>query len=423
MLKYKFIVIKMIKNQKKINSRFFIVMVLYFILVIDSCVYINFNISNENILKNYYNKNIESQIVTSSEIYSEQISIFISGKYSLIRQSYLTNDTNIYKGFDYNDPAFTDCSIFIGASNGIVPKIYPSPYGVDIFSTENLIINKPFFGFLYYETKSSTNTTMYGRSRRALKIIQETFNIEIFELDNQGMDNWYPFIGYYPNWSLILDEISDNAPKDGYWGALNIGRLKSEDYLKNNHISVSLIMFQTMEYLINGINLTEQYFGYSLKNYKFSFLENNSLNNLIANLFTILGGQMNGTDLSSIGFFDVNSFIYGGSKVIMSILQYEGDSKGIEKYGNYYKFNLSTAMGINKNISKSLSPSSKIYNGFIGALFTTIDVSVYSADIVSWEPKYLNWSTYLLDTIKLLAFLTNQDINVSMIENYSLILS
>ncbi|MHA1339837.1 MAG: BatD family protein [Promethearchaeota archaeon] len=383
---------------------------------------INSNIIDSNVIEDK-DKFPNAQIVTGSEIYSEQISAFVGGQYSLIRQSYLTNDSNIYKGFDYNDPAFTDCSLLIAMSNGIMPKLYPSPYGESIFSSKNLIVTKPLFGFLYYEQESSTNTTIYGRSRRALKIIQETFNIEVIELDNQGIEYWFPFVGYYPNWSIILDEITYNVPKDGYWGALDVERLSSESYLNHNHISASIIMFQTMEYLINGINLTEQYFGFSLKNYKLGILEENSINNILGNLLSIMGTDLSGSDVSSLGSFDINSFIHGGSKVLATFLQYEGRLEGIEKSDNNYQFNLYRAINYDAEKNGPLSPSSKVFNGIIGALFTSMDISIYSADIVSWEPEYLNLSSYLIDTLELITFLTNQDINISMIENYSIAIS
>ncbi|MBD3352049.1 MAG: hypothetical protein GF364_11235 [Candidatus Lokiarchaeota archaeon] len=90
-----------------------------------------FNSSNSNKINymNDYPLSPEPSDVAGSEVYSEQISVFAAGRSSVVRQSYVTNDSNIFKNFDYNDPGFLECSLFIAASNGISPSMYPFPYG------------------------------------------------------------------------------------------------------------------------------------------------------------------------------------------------------------------------------------------------------------------------------------------------------
>ena len=75
--------------------------------------------------------------VAGSEMYSEQLSAYIAGDTSIIKQGYITNDSNILKGFDFNDPAFHECSVLIASSNGITPEMFPgSSTGVVNYNPE-----------------------------------------------------------------------------------------------------------------------------------------------------------------------------------------------------------------------------------------------------------------------------------------------
>lgn len=409
------------KNWRKLNRKTTLTLIMIFILNVP---YLFNYIASVN-FQNYSYQNLKTMtevpnasIVSGSEVYAEQISAYVAGSTSIIRQSYITNDSNMFKNFDYKDPGFTDCSVLIASSNGITPNLFPQPMGSSIFSSENFFTRQPFFGFLYYNTTNTkSNTTIIGRANRALNVIRETFKIDLIMLNNSGFTNWYPFIGYYPDWNNILTIMTYNTPKDGYWGALDIDRLKSSNYLNNNHISTFILMLTSMELIKEGLSLSEQYFGFDLTEFSFSFMQETSINNVLGGLLGLLG--VGSPSLSSFGTLDINSFINGGSYVLATVLQYEGHPNGIIKQGNNYEFDLSKAMNYNFSVNGSLKPSNKIFNGLIGALLTEIDISVYNGEITSWSPETLYISDYLKDTINTLAFLSGQNIDISLIQNYS----
>ena len=65
--------------------------------------------------------------------------------------------------------------------------------------------------------------------------------------------------------------------------------------------------------------------------------------------------------------------------------------------------------------------SEKIFIGPVGAILTDIDVSIFNAEVSSFEPSNLEISDYLTDLIELAAFFTGTDeLDTSLIENYSL---
>ncbi|MBD3352050.1 MAG: hypothetical protein GF364_11240 [Candidatus Lokiarchaeota archaeon] len=259
-----------------------------------------------------------------------------------------------------------------------------------------------------------------------MSIIKETFCIELIMLDNQNRTDWYPFLAYYPNWEIMIDLVYENTPKDGYWGALDVERIKSESYYNTKHLSSLILMIQSMELLKTGLNLTEQYFDFDLSDIKFSFMESNALNNLFSGVFSMVGmggmGGSSGMSISGFGSFDINSFINGGSKVLATLLQYEGHSEGIQKSGNQYHFDLYKTLNYDVDSEGGLLPSEKVFVGLIGALLSGIDISIYSADIISWTPNDIQFSSFILETIELAAFIIGEEIDISMIENYSIAL-
>lgn len=361
---------------------------------------------------------LETSDVAGNEIYAEQISAYVAGGASLIRQSYVTNDTNIYRNFDYNDPGFIECSLMISASNGINPRMFPAPLGNDLFSSTNLYSTEPFFGFLYYNSSSaSSNVTITSRAHRAIDIIESSFGLELIMLDNQNNVYWYPFIAYYADWNNVIPFITEHAPQDGYIGALDTERLQSEYYLENYHISATILMLNSMKLLTQGIALSEQYFNFDLRDIAFSFMEMDEISSLFGSLLG-MGGA--GGSMAGLGSFDVSSFLNSNEKVLTSLIQYEGHPSGIIKDGNRYRFDLMKAMDYDVSKNGPLQPSEKIFVGLMGALLSGIDISIFSADVISTTPNDFKFSDYLLDTLETAVFLLDQDIDITMIENYSI---
>ncbi|MCP4761832.1 MAG: hypothetical protein GY870_08620 [archaeon] len=384
------------------------------------------NLIEENDFSILHNAPISSD-VAGTELYGEQISAYVAGNTSLIRQSYITNDSNIFKAFDYNDPGFLDCSLMIAASNGITPDMFPAPVGDTIFASDNLFNYQSFFGFLYYnESSLESNRTIASRAERALDIIRETFGIQLFLLDNQIDDHFFPFVAYYPNMVHMLDIITENAPSDGYWGVIDKGRLKSQDYLQNHHLSTNVLMLDTIDLLLDGLNLTDEYFNFSLSEFGFKFLED-SISGIFSYIFDLLG--LGTGDLGDFNLFDIDSsgLIPSNNKVIITQLIYEGANEGIQKIeenedNNLYQFDLLKALNYNYTISGPLAPSDNIFSGsLLGVFLSEIDISIYSANILDFNQKQFNFSSYIFDQIETLLFFAGLSVEdtIGFIENFS----
>jgi hypothetical protein len=269
-------------------------------------------------------RNLKNSDVSGSDLYSEQISAYVSGNSSIIRQSFFTNDSNVFKNLDFNDPGFFECSVMIVSSNGIKPSMFPAPFSDSIFGSDYLFLYDSFFGFLHYNTSEETSISVIERAERALDILSNSFGMELFLLEHTEDSEFFPFIGYYPNWQTFLEIITVNAPLDGYWGALRKERLSTSSYYDNNHLSSVILMLNSIDYLFEGLNLSEKYFGFDIAKFSFPFFEGSGVTSLFSNTFGLLNA-------SETGFadFDVDSFIEGDSKVLAAMVHYEGKEDSI----------------------------------------------------------------------------------------------
>ena len=114
----------------KIKKKIFTLIILMFISLNFSPFIIGENQKyslNQAINEEYYHAPKSSDI-SGNELYGEQILVQVAGDHSLIQQSYITNDTNIFKKLDLSDPAFFGSSFMIQVSNGIEAKMDPSIY-------------------------------------------------------------------------------------------------------------------------------------------------------------------------------------------------------------------------------------------------------------------------------------------------------
>jgi len=354
--------------------------------------------------------------VSGSEMYSEQLSAYIVGNASIIKQGYITNDSNILKGFDFNDPAFIQCSVLIASSNGITPQMFPSPFSESAFGSEKFLTYDCFYGFLYYESATASDSTIAGRAERALSIIENLFNIQLFMTETFSKSRFYPFFGFYPNWNDLFEVIINNAPQDGYWGAIDTERLLSESYITQKHISSYILMLDSVEVFTSGFDFPEGFEKFNIDYITTSFADLSAISNVFSGVFELLNFTS-----GIFTMFDTSELLSSDSKFITTILQYEGMDEGIQKLSeNEYSFDLIRALHYNVLEKGPLSPSKKIYISLIGALLTEIDISIFSADILSFTPLYYNFSRYILDSIVEAAFLLGQNIDISIISNYSL---
>ncbi len=231
--------------------------------------------NNENIADKHFNddniQDLKKSDVAGSELYSEQINAYVAGAKSIIQQSLFTNDSNIFPNMDFNDPAFYLCTMMLSASNGKASEIFPSILGENVFGSQLSPSHNSFFGFLFYEEEIEHEDAQ-KRAERAFKIIKNVFEIDLFRIDT-SKKNFFPFIGYYPNWEIVLNRLYANLPKDGYWKALDLDRLLSNEYLEKQHLSFSILLLNSLEIYNEGINITSSQFNYDISDYALPFLE------------------------------------------------------------------------------------------------------------------------------------------------------
>ncbi len=421
---------------KKRLLNFLIVLVLFIIPIFTIFVP---NSSKLVISENSNNitSNLRTSDVAGTDLYAEQISAYVAGSKSIIRQSLFTNDTNIFTHFDVNDPAFYKCNIFLSASNGIEPKMFPSIMTENIFSNLFALSYNCFVGFLYYESVLSPSDAG-KRAERAFKIIENKFKLDLIMI-NSTNDYFFPFVAYYPDWKLYFDETMHNLPMDGYWKAFNKDRVINPAYISNFHLSSTYMLINSLEMIEGGLDITTDQIDFNVGAIDFSYLQNLNMEDIMNQLGALMGGygemlggisEFLGINISQTGTIDpatiealnqvMGSFgLMNDSHYSMFMVQYEGKNEGITDLGNnLYSFNLYDAIGYT---GASLHPSQKIYIALIGAFMSEIDINILGTDIIDFTPKYFEIYDYMIEQIGLLLFLAGYDqIDVSTLSDYSL---
>jgi uncharacterized repeat protein (TIGR01451 family) len=365
---------------------------------------------------------LKASDIAGTDLYAEQIRAYVAGNKSIIQQSLFTNDTNIFTQFDMNDPAFYKCNVLISASNTVNPDISPIPL------TESLIANQfatgfnRFVGFLYYN-KEVTPSDANSRAERALEIIKRKFQIDLI-LINAEESNFFPFVGDYPDWDIILNELTTNLPMDGYWKALDHSRLTSRIYLNNHHFSTTFVILNSLDFFEGDYEINITQLNYNINTLDLSFLEQleteelvDQLNNIIENYGDIINTTISAEELEQ--FIEVlGSFtLLNDSHYTNFVIQYEGLSEGISQTGtNQYEFDLWKAMGYE---GEPLSPSEKIYIALIGALLTDIEINILCTEILDSSQVNFDFYDYLLEQIGLIFYLTGIEFDVQALEEYS----
>ncbi|MFX1569702.1 MAG: hypothetical protein ACFFCV_15190 [Promethearchaeota archaeon] len=369
---------------------------------------------NENYLK--------TSDIAGSDLYAETIDAFVAGNKSIIKQSLFTNDTNILSQFDSNDPAFYKCNVIMSATNGINPDIFPTILTESQIPSQYIVGFNNFVGFLYYD-KDLDNEDASLRAERALEIIRRKFMIDLIMV-NVSEPNFFPFIGSCPNWNCFLNELTINFPLDGYWKALDINRLTSQDYLNNYHISSTFLLLNSIDFFEGDFNISTDQVNFNIDSIDLSFLQELEIGNLMDQLNSTLEslGDFYNFTTSEDGleqFIDIfSSFTLSNNSHYTSIsIQYEGLSEGIQKVGlKQYKFNLWNAMGYQ---GSDLAPSEKIYIELAGALMSEININILCTDIIDVTPKYYDFYDYLLEQIDLLFYYAGFDFDVQSLQDYS----
>jgi len=241
-------------NNKIINYRNIILVLLIFQIFISTIIIeatMNPHVDKTNFFTNTTKSSPISADISGNELYAEQITINIAGKNSLIKHSFLTNDTNIFNKIDFSDPSFDGCSFMFSISNDIHPKLDPNPSSNNEIQTIKLSYGS-LSGFLYYDINSDYELMNIKKSR-LINILKDVFEVDLIfhnEIENKTLGYYYPFYGVIPNIHNFFDITLSKIPKDGYWGSFNLDRILSENYLNNNHLSSSIIF-------LNQYNLSQ----------------------------------------------------------------------------------------------------------------------------------------------------------------------
>ena len=422
------------KNLKIVYCQFFLILLvlpLFSVLPLmagPNNTYNNHNDSSDS-------KELKSSDVAGTDLYAEQISAYVAGAQSIIRQSLFTNDTNIFPHFDANDPAFYRCNLLISASNGITPELFPNILTESIYGSQFALTYNSFIGFLYYDQNLDAEV-VEKRSDRAMKIIREKFEIDTIMV-NSSDTHFFPFIGYYPDWGIFFEEILTNLPNDGYWKALDSEYLSSSEYVNNHHLSSTFMLINSLDIIEEGLNVSTDQLDYNLGGIDLSYLENLEFEDLIIQFESLLSGleeQLGdlapllgmGNDTSSLLPEDTDEILdaLGGSFALRNdshystlLVQYEGREKGIKEIGSkQYEFNLYDAMGYTGN---DLHPSDKIYIALVGAMISEIDINILCTEVIEATPKYFNFYDYMLEQIGLALFLVDVDFDIQQLKEYS----
>ena len=61
---------------------------------------------------------------------------------------------------------------------------------------------------------------------------------------------------------------------DGYWKALDIDRLTSEDYLNNYHVSSTVMFINTLDFFEGDFDITTDQVNFNIDSLDLTFLEN-----------------------------------------------------------------------------------------------------------------------------------------------------
>ncbi|MFX1339195.1 MAG: BatD family protein [Promethearchaeota archaeon] len=415
---------------KKIQKIFFGLLVLISLL---NQLLVFFPISSGNLADDenqISNLNLEVKPLTSdiagTDLYAEQISAYVAGSKSIIQQSLFTNDTNIVSQFDTNDPAFEKCNVYLSISNGINPEMFPMILSENIFGTQLKFSYNGFIGFLYYDPSLNINTAQ-SRANRALDIIKMKFKMDIINV-NSSNPRLFPFVGYYPEWGSLFEEITKNLPMDGYWKTLDIDRLTSNNYIHNYHLSVTYLLLNSLN---EEFNISTDQLSFDSETIESSLSRFNDVENFmeqIGNIFEQLNDsnegllQALGFDNETISQEDIDQIsgafnLTSDSHYTTLTIQYEGLSNGIKKrVDNSYEFSLWDAIGYT---GRSISPSEKIYIALLGALMSGIDINILGTDIIDATPDNFELSDFMLEQIGSVLEFTDVEFDIYSLEEYS----
>ncbi len=410
-----------------------ILTVLFFLNFISFPIYDNFG-SQEFVVdyeeqSDFQEKFLEMSDIAGTDLYAEQINALVAGNKSVIKQSLFTNDTSILPKFDTRDPAFYKCNVLLSVSNGITPELFPRVINEDRYSKQYETTFNGFSGFLYYDEEMSEEDVLF-RANRALDIIRKKFEIDLITI-NTSNAYFFPFVGDHPNWEIYLDEITQNLPMDGYWKALDVERLTSEEYINAQHLSSTFLLVNSLDFLDYDIYKSIDQVNFNIDSLDLGYLENLEVDNvfeqfsdiildydsLFGNFSEVFNQTSTQNDFGDFGDSFSSLTLSNESHYTSLMIQYEGSALGITEVSeDEYRFNLWDALGYQ---GESLKPSEKIFISLIGAFMSEINVNIFCTDISDATPSYFTLYDFLLEQIGLLLYYAEIEFDIQALKDYS----
>ncbi|MHA1233485.1 MAG: DUF7507 domain-containing protein [Promethearchaeota archaeon] len=410
-----------------------IIITLFFLSFIFFPIYYNFDGQEFAVdykeQSNFQENFLKTSDIAGTDLYAEQINALVAGNKSVIKQSLFTNDTSILSNFDTRDPAFYKCNVLFSASNGITPELFPRVLTEDHFSNQYETSFNRFSGFLYYDEEMIEEDVLF-RANRALDIIKKKFEIDLIMI-NTSNAYFFPFVGNYPNWEIYFAEITKNLPMDGYWKALDVERLTSEEYINTQHLSSTFLLVNSLDFLDYDIHKSIDQVNFNIDSLDLGYLENLEVDNVFSQFSDIIGDSnslfgnfsdaFNQTstqnDFSDFGDTFSSLTLSNESHYTSLMIQYEGSALGITEVSeDEYRFNLWDALGYK---GESLKPSEKIFISLIGAFMSEINVNIFCTDVSDATPSYFTLYDFLLEQIGLLLYYAEVDFDIQALKDYS----
>ena len=378
---------------------------------------------------NFQEKFLEMSDIAGTDLYAEQINALVAGNKSVIKQSLFTNDTSILPKFDTRDPAFYKCNVLFSVSNGITPELFPRVLNEDQYSKQYETSFNSFSGFLYYDEEMREEDVLF-RANRALDIIRNKFEIDLIMI-NTSNPYFFPFVGYYPNWEIYFDEITKNLPIDGYWKALNVERLTSEEYINTKHLSSTCLLVNSLDFLDYDVYKSIEQVNFNIDSLDLGYLENLTVDNifeqfsdiildygsLFGNFSEVFNQTATQNDFGDFGDVFSSLTLSNESHYTSLMIQYEGLALGITEVSEVeYRFNLWDALGYQ---GEALKPSEKIYISLIGAFMSEININIFCTDVNDATPSYFTFYDFLLEQIGLLLYYAEVEFDIQALKDYS----
>ncbi|MEJ2295107.1 MAG: hypothetical protein P8Y23_10080, partial [Candidatus Lokiarchaeota archaeon] len=221
---------------------------------------------------------------------------------------------------------------------------------------------------------------------------------------------------------------------DGYWKALDVERITSDDYISSKHLSSTFLLVNSLDLMEKNVLTSIDQIDFNLNSLDLSYLESFDVQNIFeqftnvlfdyptifGNFSDLIGSNETdtGNSMSALAELFEGLSLSNQSYYTSLMIQYEGTDGGITEVGqDEYQFNLWDALSYD---GASLRPSEKIFIALLGAFMSNIEINIMCTEITDMTPKYYDLYNFLLEQIDTVLFYANVDFDIQTLENYSL---